>query len=143
MSNQQELSAVRATTDAWTQAVRDKNADKVATFFAKDVVSFDLAPPLKTTGFERDPLAKWFSSWDGPIGYEVTDQHITVSDTLTVIRSLNHLTGKKVDGEQVDLWVRATACLQKEGDQWKVIHVHTSVPLMMDGSNKAAVDLKP
>ena len=30
-----------------------------------------------------------------------------------------------------------------DGDDWKITHQHNSVPFMMDGSFKAAIDLKP
>jgi ketosteroid isomerase-like protein len=128
---------------AWAGAIAAKDANAVAEHYASDVVAFDLAPPLKTTGFDRKALEAWFGTWDGPIGYEITDQHITARDTLAVARSLNHMTGKKVGGEQVDLWTRSTVCFRKEGKRWLVTHVHSSVPLSMDGSGKAATDLKP
>jgi ketosteroid isomerase-like protein len=39
-------------------------------FFTEDVVTFDLAPPLKHTGFDHKMLEGWFQTWDGRIGYE-------------------------------------------------------------------------
>jgi ketosteroid isomerase-like protein len=124
-------------------AIAAKDASAVASYYASDVVAFDLAPPLKTTGFDRKALEAWFATWDGPIGYEITDQHLDASGALAVARSLNHMTGKKIGGEQVDLWTRSTVCFRKEGNRWLVTHVHSSVPLTMDGSGKAATDLKP
>ena len=38
---------------------------------------------------------------------------------------------------------RQTTCLKKIDGAWKITHDHTSVPFYMDGSYKAAVDLKP
>jgi ketosteroid isomerase-like protein len=66
-----------------------------------------------------------------------------VSDALTVSHSLDHMTGRKTDGEKVDVWTRSTVVFRKEDDAWKVTHVRRSVPFYMDGSLKAAVDLKP
>jgi ketosteroid isomerase-like protein len=97
------------------------------------VVTFDLAPPLKHAGFDRKMMEDWFKTWKGGIGYEVTDQVIEVSDTLAVARSLDHMRGTKIDGEKVDVWTRSTVCLRKEGQDWKVMHVHASVPFHMDG----------
>ena len=139
----QDKASIADKINQWTKAVSSKDAAKVAIFFTSDVVSFDIAPPLKIVGFDSNALEKWFKTWDGPIGYEVTDQDITVSDTLAVARSLNHMTGKKVDGEKVDLWTRSTVCFRKKGANWEVFHVHSSVPMLMDGSGKAATDLKP
>ena len=53
------------------------------------------------------------------------------------------MTGTKKDGEQVDLWFRATAGFRRERGHWKITHVHNSVPFAMDGSGRALLDLKP
>jgi PhnB protein len=53
------------------------------------------------------------------------------------------MNGTKTDGEQVDLWFRATVGLRKIGGRWRITHEHESVPFYMDGSYRAAVDLKP
>jgi PhnB protein len=51
--------------------------------------------------------------------------------------------GTKTDGEKVDLWFRQTLGLARHADIWKIVHEHESVPFYMDGSYRAAVDLKP
>ena len=58
-------------------------------------------------------------------------------------RGLAHLTGTKKDGEKIDVWLRSTTGLRRIAGAWKITHQHTSVPFYMDGSYKAAVDLKP
>ncbi|WP_442948723.1 nuclear transport factor 2 family protein [Nostoc sp.] len=57
--------------------------------------------------------------------------------------SLNWINATRSDGEPVDMWVRETLCFQKIDDKWKITHQHQSVPFYMDGSHKAAIDLKP
>jgi ketosteroid isomerase-like protein len=42
-----------------------------------------------------------------------------------------------------DLWFRLTLGLRSIGGRWKLLHEHESVPFYMDGSYKAAVDLRP
>ena len=127
----------------WSNAIASRDADAVGSHYASDVVAFDLAPPLKTTGFDRKALQAWFDTWHGPIGYEIADLHISASGDLAFARSLNHMTGTKVDGENVDLWFRESYGLRKIDGHWRIAHVHESVPFYMDGSFKAAVDLKP
>jgi PhnB protein len=39
--------------------------------------------------------------------------------------------------------VRATVGLRKIDGKWSIVHEHLSVPFYMDGSYRAAVDLKP
>jgi ketosteroid isomerase-like protein len=42
-----------------------------------------------------------------------------------------------------DLWFRATLGFRKIDGKWTITHEHSSVPFYMDGSFKAAIDLKP
>jgi hypothetical protein len=53
------------------------------------------------------------------------------------------LSGTKVDGAKTDIWLRLTVCFRKIDGRWKITHEHESVPFYMDGSDKAALDLKP
>jgi ketosteroid isomerase-like protein len=128
--------------DDYANAIRAKNADGVLKHLAADMVSFDLAPPLKIAGTDRKGLEAWFATWQGNIEYELADVVITATNTLAFARSLNRIGGTKIGGENTSVWVRSTVCFEKRG-AWKVVHVHASVPFYMDGSVKAAVDLKP
>ena len=56
---------------------------------------------------------------------------------------LGHMTGTKTDGEKADLWTRVTVGFGAATGDGQITHQHTSVPFLMDGSFKAAVDLKP
>jgi ketosteroid isomerase-like protein len=71
------------------------------------------------------------------------DLSVTVGDDVAFSRGISRMTGTKVDGEEVDLWYRSTVCFRKLNGSWKIAHEHTSVPFLMDGSYRAAVDLKP
>ena len=42
-----------------------------------------------------------------------------------------------------DVWFRSTLGFRKIGGEWKIAHEHELVPFLMDGSDKAALDLKP
>jgi uncharacterized protein (TIGR02246 family) len=135
---------IRALLDQWTNAVRAKDIERVVCHYAADVVSFDLAPPLEYKGSEaiRKSLEQWFPTFGGPVGYEIHNLDITVSGDLAFSRSLNHISGRRTN-EETDVWVRATVCYQRSGGKWLITHEHVSVPFYMDGSDKAALDLKP
>ena len=47
------------------------------------------------------------------------------------------------EGMKVDLWFRETLGFRKIDGKWTITHEHSSVPFYMDGSFKAAIDLKP
>jgi len=138
-------SRIRERIDSWAKAVRAKDVDGVMSHFAPDAVTYDLAPPLEYVGADsiREVLEEWFPTFRGEVGYEITDLHVDASNDLALCRSLNHITGTRTDGEKTDVWVRATVGLRKIGGEWLVTHEHSSVPFYMDGSYRAAVDLKP
>ena len=71
------------------------------------------------------------------------DLTLEVGGDIAFARGLGHMTGTKKDGAKVDLWARVTVGLNRRDGAWKITHQHTSVPFLMDGSFKAAVDLKP
>ena len=138
-----EEAAIRNVVDDWAEALRSKDADRLTSHYVPNVVMFTLAPPLQITGSSGDGLQQWFDTWRGGIGYEIRDLDITASDDLAFARSLNRLSGTKTDGEQQDVWFRETLCFQKVSGDWKIAHEHSSVPFYMDGSARAALDLKP
>jgi PhnB protein len=138
--------AIRDLLDAFASALHDKNVAAAIAPLADDAVAFDLAPPLRL-GSEamHDPagLAQWFGTWKGPIISEPHDRTIVVGGDVAYAYGLQHMTGTKTDGEEVDLWFRATVCLRREDGRWRITHMHDSVPFAMDGSEKALLHLKP
>lgn len=135
--------AVRAVIDAWTAAVAAKDAARVAAVVADDLTLYSLAPPLGTTGSDGEGLQAWFDTWSGPIGYDLVDPAVAMAGDVAFAHGLAHMTGTKTDGETADLWFRCTLGLRKRDGAWTIVHEHESVPFLMDGSLKAAVDLRP
>ena len=94
----------------------------------------------------KQGLTAWMrgsSTWQGPIGYEIRDLTVSAGGDIAFSHSLNHLTGTKTTGEKADVWFRQTFGFRKVAGQWKIVHEHESVPFYMDGSDRAAIDLKP
>ena len=130
----------------FTAAIRDRNADEAIALLAADAVTFDLAPPLRMGPTEtHDPvrLEEWFATWESPIVSESRDLTVEVGHDVAYAFGEQHMTGKKMGGEEVDLWFRATACFRREAGRWRIAHMHNSVPFAMDGSERALLDLKP
>lgn len=134
---------IREAIDDFVDALRAKDAERVVRHHAPGFVQFSLAPPLISTEADVEGLAAWFSTWQGPLGYEVRDLEITVGGEAAFCRSLNRLSGTKIDGAKADVWFRHTLGFRKIGGVWKIAHEHESVPFYMDGSDKAAIDLRP
>lgn len=136
---------IRQLIDGWAKALRAKDIDGVMSNYAPEVVVFDTQPPLRYMGADayRKNWEEWFASWQGLIGYEIRDLSIATGVDVAFSHSLNRISGPRINSEETDVWMRLTACYRKIDGKWMVAHEHISVPFYMDGSNKAAVDLKP
>jgi ketosteroid isomerase-like protein len=138
----QDEAQIRGTIDARALAIRSKNVQGVLPNFTKDSVGFFFEPPLQQSPLKED-LVGWFATWSDRIGYEIGDLKITTGNDVAFCHGLSRMTGTRTDGTNTDLWFRETLCLRKIDGQWLIAHIHESVPMYMDGSLKAAIDLKP
>jgi ketosteroid isomerase-like protein len=149
MTNDQSKAAdeaqIRQIIDRWRMAISAKDLDAAMSHYASDILSYDLVPPLRYEGADaqKENLEEWFPTFTGPIGLDIRDLRITVGGGAAFATSLNRITGARTNGEQTDVWVRATICFVKSNGDWIVAHEHVSVPFYMDGSYRAAIDLKP
>ena len=125
------------------QAHHDKDADAIVACFAPEAVIYDLAPPLGRRGQDASEVQAWLDTWRGPISLEAAEVELVVSGDLAYSSALNRIGGTKADGVDVDLWFRTTMCFRKTGRGWRILHGHSSVPFLMDGSDRAALDLRP
>jgi PhnB protein len=142
MTKHNDETQIRSVIEDWTAAMRAKDAKRVMSHGTDGLVHFSLAPPLVADENGPYGLEKWFKTWDGPLGYELRDLEIVSGDGVAFSHSLNHLTGTQ-RGKKADVWFRSTLGFRKIGGEWKIVHEHESVPFLMDGSDKAALDLKP
>jgi ketosteroid isomerase-like protein len=134
---------IRGMIEAWAAAIRAKDANGVVSHTSPESKGFFLAPPLQADAPLKKSLEEWFQTFRGPIGYEIHDLKITVGGDVAFCHSLNRIIGQRTDSEDTDIWVRETIGLRKIDGRWLITHEHESVPFYMDGSNRAAVDLKP
>ncbi|GAA5121175.1 nuclear transport factor 2 family protein [Luteolibacter yonseiensis] len=134
---------IRSVVAAWAEAVARKDVDGVLAHFTKDPVNFFMAPPLVADDPLGENLRDWFATFEGPLGHSVQQLRVSGGGSCAWAHGLIHLTGRKVEGEETDLWYRLTLGLVKEEAAWRIAHAHESVPFLMDGSERAATGLKP
>lgn len=127
----------------WADAIRHRDVDGVLRHFVVGSTRFYLAPPLQADTPLKDNVESWFNTFNGPIGYEIRDLEITVGGDVAFAHSFNHISGTKTDGQGADVWFRETLCFRKLEGRWLIAHAHESVPFLMDGSLRAAVNLQP
>ena len=123
-------------------AIGAKRVDAALAHDAPEPVVYSMAPPSWDVP-GREAMSGWSSAWRGPIGVDLRDLHVTAGEDVAFATSLNHTTGTETDGERVDLWFRVTCGLCKCDGRWLLVHEHEAVPFYMDGSRRAAIDLRP
>ena len=142
MSSTTDRAEIEALFQQLGRAHADHDADAIVEAYAPDAVIYDLAPPLGRRGMNRDSVAAWLAGWEGPIRIDSRDVDLDIDGNLAFVSSLNRMRGRQ-RGEDQDMWYRTTLCLCRAGARWRIVCDHASVPFYMDGSYRAAVDLKP
>jgi ketosteroid isomerase-like protein len=143
---EEDEAQIRALIGERVEAMRAKDSKRAMATLADDVVTFELAPPLALGPEQaRDEagLEAWFAGWSGPVVVDFEDLRIEHGGNVAFARSLNRMRGTRPDGREVDFWMRSTLGFRRTGEGWKIAHGHTSVPFYMDGSFRAALELKP
>jgi uncharacterized protein (TIGR02246 family) len=136
--------AIRELIDGFAEAFRAKDVDGVMSCFSKDIVSFDILPPLQTVGAEVfvTHWQEFFASHQGPIHVEFPDIRIATGDDVAFSYCVHRIKGTLKTGQQTDWWLRWTACYRKTNGKWLIVHEQVSVPVDLK-SGKAMTDLTP
>jgi uncharacterized protein (TIGR02246 family) len=142
MSSTADGAEIEALCQELARAHVDHDADAIVKAYAPDALIYDLSPPPRRRGMNRDGVVAWLAGWEGPIHIDARDVNIAVDGHLAFVSALNRMRGRQ-GGEEQDMWYRTTMCLRKTGGRWRIVCDHSSVPFYMDGSLRAAVDLKP
>jgi uncharacterized protein (TIGR02246 family) len=128
-----------------TNAIRQKDIEKVLSFYSKDVRTFDIVGLLEYKGLEavRERLTDWFAGFrDGPIGFDIEHILIETEDAIACCSSLNHVQAYRQDGTLLSMWWRETTCYRKMDEQWLIVHAHDSVTFDV-ATGSPSLNLKP
>ena len=127
--NTEEI-AVRKLLEEWTRLTREGPQDDVLKNHSDNVIIYDVLPPLK-----YESAAAYRASWDewqpdaqGNMQFELEDVKVTASPEIAYAYGLLQCGGTLPDGKAFRDTVRATFCLRKTEDGWKVFHQHISKP---------------
>jgi uncharacterized protein (TIGR02246 family) len=139
-----EEAKIRQLIAEWGKALHTKDINALMSYYAPDILTFDIISPLQYQGIEvyRKNFEAWFASFQGPINYDMRDLSITTGDDVAFCHSLNWVSGTRITGETTDTWVRVTVGFRKIDGTWRVTHEHVSVPFDMETS-QALLDLQP
>src|SRR5262249_39087484 len=134
---------IRQRVGDFVKAICAKDIDGVMSLYAPNIVSFDIAPPLRYVGADgkRRAWQEAFAALSGPIAYEVRDLNVTTKGELAFVHSLNHIEATLPRGH-IAMWLRWTPCFRQIDGVWLVMHDHVSLPAdPVHGT--AVMNLKP
>lgn len=147
MNTNVEIEAIRRLIAARGTAITNADVEAAIEPLARDVVVYDLQPPLAFAGAsarDAEGLRVWLNTWkDAGPRVEFRESRMLIDGDLGVAYGLSRMRGEKIDEGAVDLWFRTTLVFTRSDDDWTIIHEDNSVPMKMDGSGLAAVHLKP
>ncbi len=136
--------AIRALIGERVAAVIAKDPEPLGRRQADDIVMFDVLPPLMSRGAGAavEKTQAWFDGYESAIGYEIRELDVHADERLGWASFVYHVSGTLASGAEVDMWVRATVCVERVGDDWRIVHDHESVPFDPE-SGRALIDLSP
>jgi ketosteroid isomerase-like protein len=136
--------AIRELIERFARAFRVKDVDGCMSVFAREIVSYDILPPLQAVGAETfvTHWREFFESYQGPIHVEFPDVSIAAGDDVAFSYCLHRIAGTLKSGHKTDFWLRWTAGWRKSNGKWLIVHEQVSVPVDLR-SGKAMMDLKP
>lgn len=114
----------------WADRTRLDQQDDILGNHDKNAIIFDVLAPMQYIG-----TAAYRASWDdwqpqtiGESIFDLQDLQIAASDGIGYAFGHIRCGGTKPNGESFEDHVRATFCLRKTGDGWKIFHQHISMP---------------
>lgn len=120
---------IRELFETRTRALAGKDAATLLDSDDAAVVVFDAVGPFVRRGAETAARKReWLAAYRDGIGHEIRDLEITAAAELAFCHFLVRISGTMLDDTEVGMWVRATSCLRKRDDDWKIVHEHASVP---------------
>lgn len=140
---------VRQLLEEFADSVRSGKLEDIMSFYDPSLVAFDVAPPLRFTS-SQDYRKNWETMFTTamkfPVSYEWSEEHLMVSGDLGVFNCIIHTAGTLLNppagqDAMMDCWGRYTCVMKKNGNRWRIVHEHFSVPVNEDG--KAEMNLKP
>jgi ketosteroid isomerase-like protein len=142
--NAQVKTEISSLIQHWQQAVIAKDIERIVSFYAHDIVSFDAVSALQFKG-KAAYRAHWEACMNvcpGPGVFEFHQLQIVPAADIAFAHWLAHCGGTGPDGVLKTCWMRVTAGYQRIEGQWRVVHEHWSAPFDME-TGAGLFDLKP
>lgn len=118
--------------DRYTEAVRTLNKQSLLGLYSPGMRMFDMMAPFEFHG--PDEFARRVNQWFDEVDErdpqaEATNIESKVVDGLAYMSMFMRYSDRDENGDLRGMSNRLTWILVPDGDDWKILHEHTSVPL--------------
>ncbi|QNH76169.1 SgcJ/EcaC family oxidoreductase [Pseudomonas protegens] len=144
MLNPSNEAQIRSLIDLWQQAVLARDIERIVSYYADDITSFDAVGALQFKG-----KAAYRAHWEacmqvcpGPGIFEFHQLQVRADAELACAHWLAHCGGTDAEGVTKACWMRVSAAYQRREGQWQVVHEHWSAPFDMR-TGSTLFDLQP
>lgn len=126
---------VREILEQWAKATRINLRDEILKNHAPDVVIYDVLPPMKYEGADayRSSWDDWQPDTQGEGQFDLQDLTVVAGADVAFAHCFIRCGGALPDGKTYEDLVRATFCLKKTGESWRIVHQHISKPFKLPG----------
>jgi len=121
---------IRPLIEAWAKAVRAQDIDGIMANHARDILLFDVPPPVQLRGADayRKSWHRFFEWFQGSGVFGIGELKVNAGDDVAFCHGLIRCGGTETNGQKVELTVRLTVGLRRIDGQWMVMHEHHSEP---------------
>lgn len=126
------MKALESVVDRYTAAVKSLDKQALLALYAPSLRMFDMTSPFELRGPETfaKRVDKWFVDMEGSVpGAKALQIESAASGDLAYMSMLMEYFDVDEEGNRRGMTNRLTWVLAPDGDDWKIIHEHTSVPL--------------
>ncbi|NJS39750.1 MAG: SnoaL-like domain-containing protein [Rhodobacteraceae bacterium] len=115
---------------SWADRTAHGQSDAILRDHAPSAVFFDVLPPLRhdATAAYRETWDGWQPQTAGGFTFRLEDLDVTEGPDHAFAHGLLRCGGTTPDGRSFADLVRATFCLFRTSDGWRIVHQHISVP---------------
>ena len=129
--NEAAAREIRELIERWAGSVREKNLDDVVAHHARDMVMFDVPPPVVVRGLDayRDtwqPFFDWQRENQGSL--EIVTLDVTAGDDVAFATAVLRCGTKEELKADSTPRLRLTVGLLKVEGRWQIAHEHHSFP---------------
>ena len=131
-TNNGDEAARRVWYDRWAKVFEAHDIEGIIANYAPGdaVVAHEVVAPLQ---YKKDTYRKDYLEFLAPVRWPnpggVRDMRVLSSGDVGFIHLLERFTGRLKNGQQSDLWLRATSGVLKVNGKFLIVHDHGSVPI--------------